>query len=469
MFDNPPLDKKLLRETLDIALESGGDFAEIFIERGHHSSINLEEDIVKDTAESVDIGLSVRVLSGVKTGFGYTNDLSPERIRQTAVTASAIASGRRKQDPVGRLSVKRSLPGIYTVVRPAESAALSRKIALAQQAYDAARKFDPAVTKVKVMLQDSFDDICIVNSEGLYVTDSRPMVRLFCSTIVEKNGRRESGFWGGGGRVGLEYFRSGLTPRRIGEEAAREAMVLLEARDAPAGEMPVVLCAGHNGVLIHEAVGHLLEADFIRKKTSIFWNKLGRRVASELVTICDDPTIPGFRGSYAIDDEGAVPKKTLLIEKGVVRGFLQDQLSSRLMGMPLNGHGRREDFSCPPIPRMSNTYLERGKDDPEDIIRSVSKGFYVQSLQGGQVEDSGKFTFSVNLGYLIENGKLTTPVKQATLIGTNVDVLNNIEMVGHDLEFSLQTGTCGKEGQSVPVGDGCPTIKISAMTVGGIK
>ncbi|MGZ7066146.1 MAG: TldD/PmbA family protein, partial [Candidatus Aminicenantales bacterium] len=285
--------------------------------------------------------------------------------------------------------------------------------------------------------------------------------------ISEVNGQREIGFWGGGGRVGMEYFREVLTPRAIGEQAAREAVLLVEAKDAPAGEMPIVLAPGHSGVLIHEAVGHLLEADFNRKKTSIFWNKTGKKVGSDLVTIYDDPTIPAFRGSYSVDDEGTLPRRTLLIEKGVVRGFLQDRLSAGLMRQPLNGHGRRQDYSHAPIPRMANTYIERGEHAPEEIIGSVKKGFYVASLSGGQVEDSGKFTFSVSLGYLIEDGKLTAPVKQATLIGTNVDILKRIEMAGPDLEFGLQTGTCSKEGQDVPVADGCPTLKISKMTVGG--
>ncbi len=310
--------------------------------------------------------------------------------------------------------------------------------------------------------------MCVANSEGLLVRDVRPMAKLVCVAISEKDGKRESGYWGGGGRVGMEYFRDTLAPRRIGQEAAREALLLLEAVDAPAGEMPIVLAPGHSGVLIHEAVGHLVEADFNRKRTSIFWNKMGKRIGSELVTIYDDPTIPSFRGSYNVDDEGTAPKKTLLIEKGVLRGLLQDRLSCRLMkGAALTGHGRRQDYGHWPIPRMANTYIAAGTDAPEDIVKSVAKGFYVASLSGGQVEDSGKFTFSVSLGYLIEGGKLTAPVKQATLIGTNIDVLKKIDRVGSDLAFGLQTGTCSKDGQDVPVTDGCPTLRIERMTVGG--
>jgi len=295
------------------------------------------------------------------------------------------------------------------------------------------------------------------------------LVKLSCLAIAESRGRREAGYHGGGGRVGFEYFVERLTPENIGQEAAKEALHLLEAKEPPAGEMPVVLAPGHSGVLIHEAVGHLLEADFNRKKTSIFWNKMGKKVGSSQLLIYDDPTIPYFRGSYNIDDEGTIPQKTLLIEKGKVVGLLQDRLSSRLMKASLTGHGRRQDYTCIPIPRMSNTYIDRGEFTPEEIIGSVNRGFYAHKYQGGQVEDSGKFTFSVSSGFIIEEGRLTTPIKQATLIGSNIDILNKIKMVGSDLEFGLQTGTCGKGGQAIPVSDGCPSIKISKMTVGGMR
>lgn len=267
----------------------------------------------------------------------------------------------------------------------------------------------------------------------------------------------------------MEYYTDTLTPEEIGKDAAVEALYLLDALEPPAGEMPVVLAPGHSGVLVHEAVGHLLEADFNRKKTSIFWNKMGKKVAASQVTIYDDPTIPNFRGSYNIDDEGTTPKKILLIEKGKMAGLLQDRLSAQLMNMELTGHGRRQDYASIPIPRMSNTYIDKGEYSPEEIIKSVKRGFYASQYQGGQVEDSGKFTFSVSSGFLIEEGKITAPVKQATLIGTNIGVLKDIEMIGSDLKFGLQTGTCGKEGQEIPVADGCPTIKISKMTVGGLR
>jgi TldD protein len=458
-----------LRAVLGVALSSGGDFAEIFMEHRTYDFIDMEEDIIKETAEAVGLGLGIRVIKGDRTGFGYTNDLSLEKVRKTALTAAAIARGKPgAAPPPPVLRDRTKAKSLYAVRRPVHEAALRDKIKLVREAYEAARKFDPRIVKVKAYYSDSLKHMCIANSEGLLIHDTRPMVKLVCVAISEKDGKRESGYWGGGGRVGLEYFRDVLKPRRIGEEAAREAVLLLGAVDAPAGEMPIVLAPGHSGVLIHEAVGHLVEADFNRKRTSIFWNKMGKRVGSELVTIYDDPTIPSFRGSYNIDDEGTAPRKTLLIEKGVVRGLLQDRLSCRLMrGAALTGHGRRQDYSHWPIPRMANTYIAAGGDAPEDIVKSVAKGFYVASLSGGQVEDSGKFTFSVSLGYLIEAGKLTAPVKQATLIGTNIDVLKRIDRVGSDLAFGLQTGTCSKDGQDVPVTDGCPTLRIGKMTVGG--
>jgi TldD protein len=457
-----------LRQVLGVALSSGGEFAEIFMEHRTYDFINMEEDIIKETAEAVSLGMGIRVLHGDRTGFGYTNDFSMDKVKRAAQTAAAIARGKAAPTLPPPLRDRTRATSRYIVRRPAHEASLREKIKLVREAYDAARRYDPRIVKVKTHHSDSLVHVCIANSEGLLVRDTRPMVKLVCVAISEQAGKRESGYWGGGGRVGMEFFRDVRTPGEIGREAAREALLLLEAIDAPAGEMPIVLAPGHSGVLIHEAVGHLLEADFNRKRTSIFWNKMGKRVGSELVTIYDDPTIPSFRGSYNVDDEGTPPRRTLLIEKGVVRGLLQDKLSARLMGgATLTGHGRRQDYGHWPIPRMSNTYIGAGLDAPEDILRSVPKGFYVASLSGGQVEDSGKFTFSVSLGYLIEDGKLTAPVKQATLIGTNIDILRKIDRVGGDLAFGLQTGTCSKDGQDVPVNDGCPTLRIAKMTVGG--
>jgi TldD protein len=455
-----------LQKILDISLSRGGDFSEIYLEYKIYNFINMEEDIIKETAESISLGLGIRVLSGEKTGYGYTNDLSFAKIKKAALTAASIASSRtlREASPLSQVQFHHNF---YPVLESPHKESLEKKISLVKGAYHSAQNFDQKIKKVKVSFLDHTQFVTILNSEGLKVSDVRPLMKLACLAIAEKENKREAGFSGGGGRVGMEYFSADLTPKEIGQDAAKEALELLEAALPPAGEMPVVLAPGHSGVLVHEAVGHLLEADFNRKKTSIFWNKMGKKVGSSLVTIYDDPTIRYFRGSYNMDDEGTIPKKTLLIEKGKMAGLLQDRLSAKLMRRPLTGHGRRQDYSCIPIPRMSNTYIDRGEHSPDEIIKSVEKGFYAHKFLGGQVEDSGKFTFSVSSGYLIENGKLTAPVKQATLIGTNIDILKNIEMIGSDLKFGLQTGTCGKEGQAAPVVDGCPTIKISRMTVGG--
>jgi len=455
-----------LSKILNIALSRGGDFSEIYLEYTHFISIVMEEDIIKETSESIGTGMGIRVLSGDMTGFGYTNEFDFEKIKSAALTAAAIASGdvpRSTKPP----QLQSNRLNLYPVLMPAHSQTLERKIDLVRRAYSASQKHDPSIIKVKASLAEQLKYICIVNSDGLKVHDARPMTKLICLALAEKDGMRESGYSGGGGRVGLEYFQNELTPEEIGVNAGREAVNLLQARPAPAGEMPVVLAPGHSGVMIHEAVGHLLEADFIRKKTSIFWNKIGKKVGSDQVNIYDDPTIPFFRGSYNFDDEGTTPKKTPLILDGICTGLLQDRLSAHLMGQPRTGHGRRQNFSCIPIPRMSNTYLDKGEYDPSEIVHSVKRGFYAQFYQGGQVEDSGKFTFSVSSGYLIEDGRLTAPVKQATLVGSNIDILNKISMVGSDLQFGLPTGTCGKEGQAAPVTDGCPTVKISGMTVGG--
>jgi TldD protein len=455
-----------LQKILAEALSRGGDFAEVFLEYRVFNFIHMEEDIIKETSESISLGLGIRVWHGEKTGYAFTNDLSAKKVRQAALSAAAIADSPRPGQVAGLSPIPSPLD-VYPVGEAPHSAGLAAKILLVQEAYSACQSFDPAVKKAKATLKDQVQYLTIANSEGRLVSDARPLVKLSCLAIAEKGAVREYGFSGGGGRVGLEYFARTLTPHEIGRAAGREAVGLLDACDAPAGEMPVVLAPGHAGVFIHEAVGHLLEADFNRKKTSIFWNKMCECVGSPLVTIYDDPTIPGFRGSYAFDDEGTIPRKTLLVDRGVVAGLLQDLLSAQLMGKAPTGHGRRQDYTDFPIPRMANTFIAPGNDDPAEIIRSVKKGLYADRFSGGQVEDSGKFTFSVSSGFLVEDGRLTAPVKQATLIGSNVDILQKIDRVGHDLAFGEQTGTCGKEGQDVPITDGCPTLRISRMTVGG--
>ncbi|MGQ9470212.1 MAG: TldD/PmbA family protein [Candidatus Aminicenantales bacterium] len=461
-----PLNKHDLEKILEVGLSLGGDFADIFMEYRHYQAVAMEEDLVKETNEGFIQGIGVRVISGEKTGYAYTNELSLEEAKKAALVAANIA---RHGQPRAccRLVAKKIDTDAYPLTISPDKMELRQKIELVKQAYRACQSFDRKIIRIKAGLGDVVQFVAIANSEGLYVTDARPMVRLNCLAIAEEKNRREVGYAGAGGRVGYDYFDSVTRPEDIGKEAAIEALKLLEAVEAPAGEMPVVLAPGHSGVLVHEAVGHLLEADFIRKKTSVFWNKKGQKVGSPLVRIIDDPTIPSFRGSYNIDDEGTSPHPTLLIDKGIVMNFLQDRLSAKLMRLPLTGHGRRQDFTCFPLPRMANTFIDRGETPPEEIIHSVKKGIYAARFEGGQVEDSGKFTFTISSGYLIEEGRLTAPLKQATLIGMNLDILENIVMVGTDLAFSPQTGTCSKEGQEVPVSDGCPTIKIVRMTVGG--
>lgn len=451
---------------LEAALSQGGDFADIFMEYRHYQAVVMEEDIVKETSESIVQGIGIRVIKGEKTGYAYTNEITFEKARLAARVAGAIASSANPLKKIS-LSHQEIKNNFYSVKIAPDKFDLEKKVEMVKEVYSACCHFHPRIIRVKAALGDVIQWLAIANSEGLYVTDTRPMIRLSCIAIAEDRGKREVGFAGAGGRVGYDYFIQTCCPGEIGKEAAQEALKLLEAIEPPAGEMPVVLAAGHSGVLVHEAVGHLLEADYNRKKTSIFWNKLGQKVGSPLVRIIDDPTIPGFRGSYNVDDEGTKPEPVLLIDKGVVKGFLQDRLSSRLMGLPLTGHGRRQDFTCFPLPRMANTYIDRGEYTPEEIVKSVQRGIYAERFEGGQVEDSGKFTFTISSGHLIEQGRLTVPIKQATLIGMNIDILQNITMVGSDLAFSPQIGTCSKEGQEVPVSDGCPTLKIEKMTVGG--
>ena len=461
-----PLSKRDIHNILEIALSQGADFSEIFFEHRIHSFIHMEEDIIKETSESIVCGLGIRAIHEDRTGYGFTNDLTLEKIEKAALTAAAIANKKQNRHIVP-LSLLSKSHNFYPISRFPHQEPLEERIALVNRAYSSAQNFDQKIKKVKVALSDQTQLIIVANSEGVLVSDRRPLVKLTCLTIAEEKDKREAGYSGGGGRVSLEYFQEKLTPEEIGQEASKEALLLLEAVEPPAGEMPVVLAPGHSGVLIHEAVGHLLEADFNRKKTSVFWDKMGKMVGSSLLNIFDDPTLPFFRGSYNVDDEGTFPKKTALIQRGRLVGLLQDRLSAKEMHMEVTGHGRRQDFMNIPLPRMSNTYVDRGEHDPEEIVRSVKRGFYAHRFQGGQVEDSGKFTFTVSSGYMIEEGRLTAPAKQATLIGTNVDILKQIEMLGSDLEFGFQTGICGKEGQVIPVNDGCPTIKISRMTVGG--
>ncbi len=454
-----------MKKILEIALSKGGDFSDLFFEYKITNSVRMEEDIIRESSQDILLGVGIRVLKGDQTGYGYTSELTMESMKKSALTAAAIAAAGGGTIPVTRLLETKSGHQVYDMSAPFTDVKLEAKIALVKEGYGAAQAYDKRITKVQAVLFDQIQYVTIANSEGLIVSDVRPMATMYVSTTAEENGVRNTGFKSSGGRVGLHHFKEIETPTQVGRKSAEEAITLLSAVDPPAGEQPVVLSSYQSGVMIHEAVGHPLEADANRKKTSIMWDKLGTQVANPIVTIYDDPTIPQFRGSLNIDDEGTETKKTMLIEKGKLVGFLQDRLSARVMGMEPNGHGRRDSYQSNPIPRMANTVLGKGEAAPDDIIRSVKKGFYAVTYQGGQVSDAGKFTFSVNMGYLIEEGKLTRPVKNATLIGTNVQILNEVEMIGNDTDFFL--GTCGKDGQSAAVTAGTPTLKISKMTVGG--
>jgi TldD protein len=455
-----------MSRVLQIALSKGGDFSELFFEYKILNSVRMEEDIIKDSSESITLGVGIRVLKGQQTGYGYTDDLSFDKMKQTALTAAAIAAGKAKLQVADLTQVKSDLQ-VYDLKEPFSDVKLGAKVDLVQRVYAAAQSYDKRITKVQASLSDEMQYITIVNSEGLMISDARPQVSMRVFSTAEEGGNRKTGFRSAGGRVGGDFFVSTETPEAVGTSASKDAVTLLSAVDPAPGEQPVVLGSRQSGVMIHEAVGHPLEADANRKKTSIMWDKMGKQVANPIVTIYDDPTIPYYRGSFNVDDEGTIPKKTLLIDRGTLVGYLQDRLSAKLMGMEPNGHGRRASYRDVPIPRMANTVLGTGTATPEEIIGSVKKGFYAETYQGGQVSDSGKFTFSVDMGYMVEDGKLTKPVKNATLIGTNVQILNEVEMISNDTAFFL--GTCGKDGQSAPVTAGTPTLKVRQMTVGGRK
>lgn len=454
-----------MKKVLAVALSKGGDFADLYFEHRMANSVSMEDDIIKESSEDVTLGVGIRVLKGQQTGFAYSSDLSPERMQQAARTAAAIAS----------TPVTATLPAfkevalphqLYTMDRPCAEAPLADKIAMVREGYQAAKAHDPRITKVQVTLADELQYVVIATSEGLVVGDTRPQARYVVSATAEAGGKRGSGRDNAGGRIGMAFYtRPGLTPKEIGVRAAKDALALLEAENPVAGEQPVVLGSKNSGVMVHEAVGHPLEGDSNWRKTSIMWDKLGKMVASPMVTIYDDATIPNYRGTLNVDDEGVPTRNVMLIEKGKLVGYLHDRLSARILGLPANGHGRRQSFAHVPIPRMGNTMLAPGDATPEDIIKSVKKGFYAHSFQGGQVEDTGKFTFSVNLGYMIEDGKLTKPVKNATLVGTNLQILQEVEMIANDTQIFL--GSCGKEGQWAAVTAGTPTFKIRQMTVGG--
>jgi TldD protein len=466
-FERYGLSQRDLERYLAEALSAGGDYADLYFEHTTSTSLLIDESLIKSAQEGISVGCGVRVLAGEQTGYAYTDDLSPEKILKAARTAARIASGPASVSTVGLSSIQ--VPqNLYPVASPSTDRALRDKLELVRRADIAARAYDPRITQVRVSYADQSRHVLLAGSDGRIVTDFQPLVRLNVSVIAQEGDKLRSGTYGGGGRVGLEFFEGDHSPEKFAREAARQAIVQLDAREAPAGEMEVVLGPGWPGILLHEAVGHGLEADFNRKGISAFSGRIGQKVASELCTVVDDGTIPSRRGSLNVDDEGEPTHRNVLIENGTLVGYLQDKVSADQMKATRTGNGRRESYEHIPMPRMTNTYMLAGQDDPEEIIRSVRHGLYAVNFGGGQVDiTSGKFVFSASEAYLIEDGKITAPVRGATLIGDGPTVLTNVTAVGNDLALDPGIGTCGKDGQSVPVGVGIPTIKISRLTVGG--
>lgn len=452
---------------LGVALSKGGDFADLYFEYRINNSINLEEQLVKSATKSISQGVGVRVNSGDKTGYAYTDEISFDSIKHAALTAAYISQAQKEVGPVS-VSRHSNKHNLYSVEESVSDLPVARKIELVREADSLARSFDKRIREVQSSFHDEYKVVMIANSEGLLVGDIQPLTRFNVACIADEDGNLQMGRAGGGGRSGIELFLKEVTSQSLAEEAARQAIINLEAVDAPAGMMAVVLGSGWPGILLHEAVGHGLEADFNRKQTSAFANLIGQRVASELCTVVDDGTIPGRRGSLNIDDEGNGTTQTVLIEKGILRGYINDRLNAQLLGVDKTGNGRRESYQHMPMPRMTNTFMLAGTESPEDIIKSVKRGLYAVQFGGGQVDiTSGKFVFTTSEAYLIEDGKITAPVRNATLIGNGPDALTKVTAVGNDLALDKGIGLCGKDGQSVPVGVGMPTIKISEMTVGG--
>ena len=465
-FDRYGLAQADIERYLAAALSAGGDFADLYFEYQTSTSVSLDESMVKSASQGISVGCGVRVLSGERTGYAYTDDLAPERILHAARTAAMIASGPAKEPVVGLTD--KPVHNLYPVPLPSVEADVMAKVDLVNRADKAARAYDPRIKEVRVGYADELRQILVIGSDGSFAEDSQPLARLNVFCLAKTGNESSRGTAGGGGRVGIAFFQTEKTPEHFAIEAARQAIIQLDAVDAPAGEMEVVLGPGWPGVLLHEAIGHGLEADFNRKKTSAFTEMMGRRVASDKCTVVDNGTMPGRRGSLNVDDEGNPTANTVLIEKGILKGYLTDKLSARLMGMANTGNGRRESYQHIPMPRMTNTYMLAGEDAPEDIIRSVKRGVYAVNFGGGQVDiTNGKFVFSASEAYMIEDGNVTAPLKNATLIGNGPDVLTRVSMVGSDLQLDEGIGVCGKDGQSVPVGVGIPTLKVDRLTVGG--
>lgn len=465
-FDKFGITHRILERCLAEALQAGGEYADLYFESVTSTALGVDEQIVKSASQGTSVGCGVRVISGERTSYAYTDDLSTDRLLHAARTAALIASGPATT-PVQGFAESAS-PNLYPLVTGGLDPDLTARLQLIQRADRAARAYDARIVQVRSSYTEEIRHILIAASDGSFATDTQPLCRLNVFVIAKEGDVSTRGSAGGGGRAGLEQFVERKSPEALANEAARGAILQLGAQPAPAGEMEVVLAPGWPGILLHEAVGHGLEADFNRKQTSAFSGLIGQQVASSKVTVVDNGRIAARRGSLNVDDEGSATRETVLIENGILRGYLTDKLSARLMGTESTGSGRRESYQDFPMPRMTNTYMLAGEDDPDEILRSVKRGLYAVNFGGGQVDiTNGKFVFSASEAYLIEDGKVTAPVRDATLIGNGPEALKHVSMVGNDLRLDEGIGTCGKNGQSVPVGVGMPTIKLDKMTVGG--
>lgn len=465
------IDTQIAHRLLSLALDAGGDYADLYFEFRVSADYALEEEQIRTLGRGITLGLGVRVTKGNATGYAYCEDLAWEKMAHTAKTAGQIAvGGGHAPVAIGSLA-QVPTPSFYAVEVPSLVVPAPDKLALLRATDRAARAFDPRIIKVEASFAESIKEVLLFTSDGRMAADVQPMIRFGVRAVAEDAGKRQTGSSGGGGRYGLEYFQAAVRDAAAhGSEAARVAIAMLHALDAPAGEMPVVLAPGDSGILLHEAVGHGLEADFNRKQTSNYTGQVGKPVASPLCTVVDDGTIASSRGAINVDDEGYVGQHNTLIENGVLVGYMHDRLSAAHFGLAPTGNGRRESFHSMPLPRMTNTSLLGGQDNPDDIIKSVKRGVYAKRFSGGQVNISnGDFVFSLSESYLIEDGKLTAPLKGVNLIGNGPDVLRRVDMLGADFELSDGIWTCGKDGQSVPVNVGTPTVRIGSITVGGTR
>jgi len=472
LLDPGEISRAVIENTLHHIMGREMDYADLYFQQSHHEFWSLEDSVVRDGSYDIDSGVGVRAIHGEKTGFAYSDEISNRALMQAAESARIISrsgnSGKTKI-PSGVVGDSKNL-SLYLSSNPMLSVTAEEKVELLQNLDKWARAADPRVIQVMASIASGYDVVLVAGSDGTFAADVRPLVRLNVSVIVEQDGRRENGSSGFGGRSDFSLLLNSNEAKQSAREAVRQALVNLEAEDAPAGAMEVVLGNGWPGVLLHEAVGHGLEGDFNRKGTSAFSGRLGEQVANPLCTVVDNGTMEGRRGSLNMDDEGTVTENTVLIENGVLKGYMQDKNNGRLMGTSSTGNGRRESYAHLPIPRMTNTYMLPGKHDPKEIIESVEHGIYAVNFGGGQVDiTSGKFVFSANEAYLIEQGIVKKPLRGVTLIGNGPEVMSRITMVGTDLELDRGIGVCGKDGQSVPVGVGQPTLKISELTVGGTE